>query len=51
MSYIVIIPSMSLFKDQKKFPDFGLKGPDSVHLCVKFSIQNVLFRVSRTKNP
>ena len=29
----------------------GLASPDCVHLWVKFSIQNVVFRVSRRKKP
>ena len=29
--------------------DFGKKGPDCVHLWVKFSIQNVVLRVPRRK--
>ena len=34
----------------KKCPDFGKKGPDSINHWVKFSIQNVVLRVSRRKN-
>ena len=29
------------FLKMEKCPDFGKKGPDCIHLCVKFSIQNV----------
>ena len=39
----------SLFWNQKKCLDFGKKGPDCVHLQVKFAIQNVVLRVSRRK--
>ena len=42
--------SPALFENRKKCPDFGKKGPDCVHLWVKFSIQNVVLRVSRRKN-
>ena len=42
--------SLSLLKDHKKCSDFGKIDPDSVHLLVKFSIQNVILRVSRRKN-
>ena len=38
------------WKNWKKFPGFSKKGPDCVHLWVKFSIQNVLLRVSRREN-
>ena len=34
----------------KKCPGFRKKGPDSVHLWIKFSIQSVVLRVSRGKN-
>ena len=34
----------------KKVPDFGKKSPDCVHLWIKFSIQNVVLRVSQRKN-
>ena len=33
----------------KKCPDFGKKGPDGVHLWIKFTIQNVFLTVSRRK--
>ena len=39
-----------LFENRKKCPDFGKKGPDCDHLWVKFSIQNIVLRVSRRKN-
>ena len=35
----------------KKCPDFGKKGPDGVHLWIKFTIQNVFLTVSRRKSP
>ena len=38
------------FENRKKCPDFWKKGPDCVYLWVKFSIQNVVLRVSRRKN-
>ena len=34
--------SPALFKNRRKCPDFLKKGPDCVHLWVKFSIQNVV---------
>ena len=34
----------------KKSTDFGKKGPDCVHLWVKFYIQNVVLRVSKKRN-
>ena len=37
------------YENRKKCPDFGKKGPDYVHLWVKFSIQNVVLRASRRK--
>ena len=36
------------FKNKEKCPDFGGKGPDMPIL--KFTIQNVVLRVSRRKN-
>ena len=42
--------SPALFGNRKKCPDFGKKGPDCVYLWVKFSIQNIVLRVSRQKN-
>ena len=38
------------FENRKKGTDFGKKGPDCIHVWVKFSIQNKNLRVSRTKN-
>ena len=38
--------SPTLFENRKKCPDFGKKAL-IVYLCVKFSIQNVVLRVSR----
>ena len=37
-------------KIRKKYPDFIKKGPDCVHPYVKFTIQNVVLRVSKSKN-
>ena len=34
--------SPALLENRKKCPNFGKKGPDCVHLWVKFSIQNVV---------
>ena len=42
--------STALFENQKKCPDFGKKGPDCINHWVKFSVQNVVLRVSRRKN-
>ena len=42
--------SPALFENRKKCPDLAKKGPDCAHLWVKFSIQNVVSRVSRRKN-
>ena len=41
---------LSFLENQKRYPDFGKKGLDCVHLWVKFFIQNVVFSVSRRKN-
>ena len=41
---------LPFFDNRKNCHDFGKNGPDCTHLCVKFSIQNVVLRVSRTKN-
>ena len=38
------------FENQKKVPWFEKKDPDSVQFWVKFSIRNVVLRVSRGKN-
>ena len=38
------------FWKSKKDPDFGKKGPDCVHLWVKFAIQKVYLRVSTIRN-
>ena len=40
---------LPLFENQKCLC-FGKKGPDCVHLCVEFSIQNANSRVFRWKN-
>ena len=37
-------------ENRKSCPDFGKKGANSVHLWVKYSIQNVNVRVSKRKN-
>ena len=42
--------SPALFENRKKCPHFGKKDPDCIHLWVKFSIQNIVLRVSRRKN-
>ena len=34
-------PPVLFFENRKKCPKFGKKGPDCVHLCVKFFIRNV----------
>ena len=41
--------SSTLFEIKKKCLDFGKKGPDCVHLWLKFSIQNIVSKVSRRK--
>ena len=41
--------SSALFENRQKCPDFIKKGPDCVHLWVKFSIENVNLRVIRSK--
>ena len=41
---------LCLFWKSKKVPWFWEKGPDCIHLCVKFSIQNVVLKVSKEKN-
>ena len=43
--------SFALFRNLKKYPDFEKKDPDCVHIWVKFSIENIVSRVSRRKNP
>ena len=42
--------SPAFFKKRKNCPDFWKEDLDCVHLWVKFSIQNVVLRVSRRKN-
>ena len=37
---------LPFFANRNKCPNFGKRGPDGVHLWVKFSIQNVVLRVS-----
>ena len=39
-----------ILKIEKRCPDFVKKCPDYVHTSVKFSIQNVILKVSRRKN-
>ena len=41
---------LPFFENQKKCPNFRKKGPDCALPWVKFSIQNVAWRVSRRKN-
>ena len=41
--------SSALFENRQKCPDFIKKGPDCVHLWVKFSIENVNLRVITSK--
>ena len=43
--------SSPLFENQKRCSDFGNKSLDCFNLWVRFSIQNVVLRVSRKKNP
>ena len=38
--------SLVFSKNRKKCPDFGKKDPHCVHLQFKFSIQNIVLRVS-----
>ena len=42
--------SPNFFENQKKCLVFGKKGPDCLHPWLKFSIQNVVLRLSRRKN-
>ena len=37
------------FKIKKKCPDFRKRGPDCVHPYVKFTIHNVVLRVSQSR--
>ena len=39
-------PTLLSFWKSKKCPGFGKKGPDFVHPEVKFTIQNIVLRVS-----
>ena len=41
--------SPAFFENWKRCPDFRKKGPDCVHLWVKFSIENIVSRVFRRK--
>ena len=41
---------LPFFENKKKCRDFRKKGPDCVHPYVKFTIQNVVLRVSKRKN-
>ena len=43
--------SSALFENQRRFPDFGNKSLDCFNLWIRFSIQNLVLRVSRKKNP
>ena len=55
-AYSATITSAQLVRREEAFPallenpDAGKKDPDCVHLWVKFSIQNVVLRVSGRKN-
>ena len=42
-------PPLPYFENRKKVPRFCKKCPDRDHLWVKFSIQNVILRISRIK--
>ena len=42
--------SLHLFENRKECPNFWKKARDCAHLCVKFSSENVVLRVSRRKN-
>ena len=42
-------PPLPFFENQKKWPDFGKKCPDCVHLYAKFAIQNAVLRTSKRK--
>ena len=44
------MPPLPFFENRKKCPDLGKKGPDCALPWVKFSIQNVVLKVSRIKN-
>ena len=43
-------PPLPFFRNREKCPDFGKRGSHFIHLCVKFSIQNVVLKGSRRKN-
>ena len=43
-------PPLPFFENRRNCPDFGKKSHDCVHLLVKFSIENIVLRVSRRKN-
>ena len=49
ISEMFLIPAILFSEIQKNRPDFGKKGPDWLHPWGKFSIQNVVLRVSRRK--
>ena len=40
---------LPFFENRKKCTDFGKRSPDCVHLRTKFSIQNVVLRISKRK--
>ena len=40
--------SLPFFENRKKRFDFGKKAPNSIHLWIKFSIQNVVLRSQNT---
>ena len=43
-------PPLPFFENRRNCPDLGKKSHDCVHLWVKFSIENIILRVSRRKN-
>ena len=42
--------SPTIFWKSKRCPSFGKKYPDFVHPAIKFTIQNIVLRLSRTKS-
>ena len=43
-------PPLPFFENQKSALIFGKKGPDCIHLWIKFFIRNAVLVVSRWKN-
>ena len=39
------------FENRKKYPNFEKKGSNCINLCVKFSIEKLVLRVSSRKKP